>query len=115
MSLYKPFAEELLTVTASSTPLTAATYKDTDSGAESGAEYASPPIASIAKANSCVIEVVTEGIFYSLNGGTPTSADHALANVGDTVTLTNYQQIQNFRAVREAATNATLAVTYYRE
>lgn len=114
MSLYKPFAEELLTVTATATPLTAATYKDTDSGAASGAEYASPPIASIAKANSAVLEVLSESIYYTLNGGTPTSADH-LAATNDTITLTNYQQIQNFRAVRIAASNATIAVTYYRE
>lgn len=111
MPLRKAFAEELVTATNASTGLTANTYNQTSAGATSQSEYPTP---STSRAQGAIIEVKTESIYYSLNGGTPTSDDHVL-NTGDTLTLENYQHIANFRAVRTGVSNATLAVTYYKD
>lgn len=111
MPLNKPFAEEEVTVLSTVTALTASTYNQTSNGAASNREYPTP---STTRAQGAVVEVKTESIYYTLNGGTPTSADHQL-NTGDTVTLNNHQQVANFRAIRTGGTNATLSVTYYKE
>lgn len=107
----KPFAEELVTVSNTSKPLTAATYNATSVGATSGREYA---FAGGFKADSANVEVKTESIYYTLNGGTPTSDDHVL-NTGDILKLESYQTVKDFRAIRTGASDATLAVTYYKE
>lgn len=47
--------------------------------------------------------------------GAPVAATTGhLANVGDVFTFVNYNQMRNFRIIRETGVNAALKVTYYR-
>lgn len=95
------FAYETLTVSNASTALTAATYAPAD-------------YASKGKAQRAVITANDQPARFRVDGGAPTATvGHKLA-AGETVVITGYTNIVNFRIIREGATDVNLAVTYER-
>jgi hypothetical protein len=91
------YAQETLTVDNSVTILTAATYQ---TGKHSDVQ-------------NCVITVEDAAIRFWTTGATPvaTSSGH-LVNAGDTIQLTRKHSVENFKAIRDTGTNATIQVTY---
>lgn len=63
------------------------------------------------------VQVVTSGIYYSVNSNraTPSSTVGHEANAGDDLHLYGKRDLDNFRAVRQGGTDATLKVSYYSE
>jgi len=89
--LYAPFAYESVTVTNTSTTLTASTYLN---------------------ASRAFMTVETAAVRYRVDGAAPTSAEGHLLNIGDVLTLIGLQTIRNFKAIRTGATSGVLKVTY---
>ena len=90
------FAQERVTVGASSIGLTIATF------------LATPP------AKVALISVESAQTRWLDDSTAPTSSTGHVANPTDTLTLDSLQRISNFRAIRTGSTSATLQVTYYR-
>ncbi len=49
---------------------------------------------------------------FRIDGGAPTSTVGHQAQVGDVIQLTSNEDIANFKAIRDTATDATIHVTY---
>ena len=58
----------------------------------------------------CTLE--TGPVRFTLDGTAPTTTTGHLMNIGDTLTIRNAFDIQNFRAIRTTATSGELFVTY---
>lgn len=58
------------------------------------------------------ITVETASIRFRLDGTNPTSSVGHLAAAGDTIRLDSIEEIEGFKAIRTASTNATLCVSY---
>lgn len=89
------FAFEQLTVTNAVKTLTAATYV-------SGAK----------KAQIAFITVESADIRYTYDGTTPSGSVGHLAVAGTAITLFGSHDIENFKAYRDASSDATISVTY---
>ncbi len=64
-------------------------------------------------ATSAVIQVQTSAIRFTVDGAQPAAGLGHRADPGATITLTSYADLHSFLAIREGATDANLAVTYY--
>lgn len=95
------FARESVTIGASSTALTAATYAP-------GTTAAPTPHASWV-----LITVETDQVRWNAVPDTDADANDSLLNVGDALELHGINNIRNFRAIRVTG-NATLRVQYAR-
>lgn len=61
-----------------------------------------------------VIVVSSAAIRYRIDGkGAPTTASGMYADVGDTIILESFEDMQHFRAIRTTTTSATIDVTYF--
>lgn len=112
---HNAFASEVVSITASSTPLTAATYNGSTGSGTSQREYPVGGGAGTAthRAQMAVLEA-KGAIYYTLDGSTPTSTNsHALA-AGANLTLFGNTKIANFRAIRQGGSNVDIYATYYR-
>jgi hypothetical protein len=106
-----PLGSEALTVTNAVKQLTATVYNTSEAGATSGSEYA---LVSGHKANSAVLEVLTESIWYTTDGSTPTTSNgHELA-AGDTLILDTYGVIAALKMYRATGSDSTIYITYYK-
>lgn len=65
-----------------------------------------------ASAEKVVMTVETQPIRYMYHSGTPTADTGHYAGTVDTITLTDLQDIQNFRAISVGAGSATIFATY---
>lgn len=92
--LFKAFASETITVGASATSLTSATY--TTDGE---------------KAKRAIITIQGGQLRYFYSGETPTSSIGHLVNVFDVIVLLGSDNINNFRAIR-VTNDSTITVTY---
>lgn len=111
MFAYNLLGSEPLTVSSTPVTLTASVYNATSAGATSQREY---PMPGNQKAAKAVVETLTNAIWYTLDGTTPSSTNGHLLNAGDQVTLENYTKIKNFKAIRTAGSDATVYITYYK-
>lgn len=59
-----------------------------------------------------VITVEDGSIRYRIDGGNPTGSVGHLANAGDQIELESYEEVLNFKAIRDAGSDGTLNVTY---
>ena len=91
----KAFAFETVTVTASSTALTTATY--TTDGE---------------KAKRAVLTLETGQIRYRYDGTAPTASVGHILNVFDILVINSSDNISNFRAIRTGGTSGVLSCTY---
>lgn len=92
------FARESVTIPDSATALTAATYN-----------VSTRPHARVA-----LITVEDAQISFTLDGTTPTATVGHLADIGDTITLRNSNEVNRFQAIRTGSTSGTLKVSYAR-
>ena len=62
--------------------------------------------------NKATILVEDANIRYRVDGGNPTSTLGLLANNGDVISLIGRSELKLFRAIREAAADATITCDY---
>ena len=60
-----------------------------------------------------VITVESARVRYRVDGTDPTSSVGDLVNPSQRITLTSFSDIENFSAIRDGSTSATLDVHYY--
>lgn len=102
LSLRQGFAHETLTVTNASLPLTATVYAPAASTQTTG------------KAQRALITANDQPIRFRYDGGAPTVAIGHKLGIGESIVITGYVNITNFRAIKEGATDCNMAVTYER-
>jgi hypothetical protein len=61
-------------------------------------------------ATAAVVQVLTEGINWTIDGTTPTAALGFNSNAGDFIYLDSAMKVKNFLAIREAANDASIEV-----
>ena len=61
------------------------------------------------------IYVRTAAIVFTRDGTAPTATLGIQANAGDIIMLNSREELENFRAIRQGGTNATLDVEYFNE
>jgi hypothetical protein len=95
------YAYETLTISTTSTALTATNHTPTDYPTKG-------------KAQKAIITANDQPARFRYDSGTPTAAvGHKLA-AGETIVIYGIANISNFRVIREGATDVNLAVTYER-
>lgn len=65
-----------------------------------------------ASAERAIVSVETNRIRYKYDGGTPTAALGHIAEAGDFLTITDYTNIQNFKALSIGSGSSSLQVSY---
>jgi hypothetical protein len=100
MELGKPYATEQLAVSSSPVSLTAALVNNS-------ANY--PDF----RASGAMINVITDAIYYTLDGSTPSSTNGINLAAGGYVELHGYQKVKNFKAIR-VTSDATINVQYFK-
>lgn len=60
----------------------------------------------------CTLEIASDSIRFTLDGTAPTTTNGHMLVTGDILTIKNAWDIKNFRAIRTAAADGTLHVTY---
>lgn len=101
---------ERLTVTAGQQVLTAATYGVSASGGADDVSYRGPKSPTAA-----VIQVQTQPIAFTTDGTTLTDGTTKgfIAQANDLIYLNTIQEIQNFKAWRNGASDAAIEVQYF--
>lgn len=97
-----PYTSEQLTV--STTALSGTTTKVDNHSRING---------SVTKAAAAVVQAVANGVFYTLDGSTPSSTNGFLLAAGETLPLAGYQKVKALKMVRSGASDATVYITYY--
>lgn len=98
---------ERITISTSALPLTAATYNiQQDSALNKYARNDIQPVYAL-------VQVLTNSVNFTVDGTTPTSSVGYLAAANDTIHLNSYQEIQQFRAIRNGGADGALEVTYF--
>lgn len=97
--MLRQFAYEEITVSTTALGLTAATY------AASGGWPC---------AQRAVVQVLSAGIRFKLNGDSPTSSTGFAESAGSSFTLDNEAEISGFKAIRSGGADAKLIVSYLR-
>ena len=59
------------------------------------------------------IYVRTAAIVFTRDGTTPTATKGIQANVGDIILLNSREELENFSAIRQTSTSATVDVEYF--
>ena len=96
------YAREQVTVSTTSIGGTAATMNNTSGGQWSF------------NANAAYVEVISNDIYYTIDGSTPSSTNGNRLAAGQFLILTSKSKVQNFRAVRGATgVDAVIDISYY--
>ena len=97
------FAHETLTVSNTVKALTAATYEPTGE------------LSLQVKPRAVLITVHAQPIRYTFNGTNPVAATTGhYAAAGVEIFVSGYQNIKNFKAIRDGGTDASIGVTYFK-
>ena len=107
----KAYATERVTVGSTTTTLTATTYNNVDAGSTSALEM---PFGGSFRATAVLVEVITEGLYYTMDGTNPTSSTGHKLGTGDQLVVMGPQKIATFKAIRNT-TDCTVQYTYYKE
>lgn len=99
----KVYDKEQVTVSTSSVGGTASKINNVDSDG---------PIDF--KASAATAFVVSNNVYYTFDGTTPSATNGEIAYAGDRVAISGYQKVLNFRMLRTAASDATVNMTYYK-
>jgi hypothetical protein len=108
----KAINSEQLTVTSAVKQLTAAEYNNSGVSALDSAyrgDYQGP---AGLKASAALIQVLSDDVYYTFDGSTPSSSNGRRAFAGDTIVVAGHQKLRDFKAIR-VTTDATLNVEYY--
>ena len=65
------------------------------------------------RASAIVVEVITNTVWYTTDGSTPTSSNGNKLTAGDVVTLAGFQKLADFQMVRDGGSDATVDISYY--
>lgn len=65
------------------------------------------------KASAAILEVISEGIIYTLDGSTPTSTNGNRLVAGDVLPIAGQDKVRQLKMIRSGATNAVVDVSYY--
>lgn len=66
------------------------------------------------RADAAVVTAVTNGIFYTLDGTTPSSSNGKRLLLNEELPIAGYQKIRDFKAVRDGGVDAVIDIAYYR-
>lgn len=90
---------ERLTVTAAETRITSTVYIVPNTNVRE-------PVS----ASAAALQVITESIYWTIDGTVPTASIGFEAAAGDFIYLDSHQKVKEFRAIRTGVTNATVEV-----
>ena len=107
-----PYATEQITVSSAAVTGTAALIANTAGAQTDGSSPAR--WAQTIPASAAIIEVATNGIYYTVDGTTPSSTNGHRLNAGDVLTLSGRQKIGNLKMIRQSA-DSVVNVTYYKD
>lgn len=96
------YGYETVTVPNTATALTASLYQKTSNVSQQDTEEA-------------LITCETAQIRYRFDGVAPTSTEGHILDVGQSLVVDGYKNIQNFKAIRTGATSGVLKITYQRQ
>ena len=114
----KLFAREQVTVSTASVGGTAATYNGSSAGAASQIEMpavGAPGTTGRFRASAAVIEVISNDIYYTIDGSTPSSTNGNRLNAGSILQLAGYQKVSQLRMLRNGSSDAVVDISYYKE
>src|SRR6478609_1568781 len=103
------YDKETITVSSSAVTLSATKLANVQTGATSGREYAFASTMT-RKASGVIIEVLSQPIYYTLDGSTPTSTNGHTLVAGDTLPIVGYQKCKSLKMIRQSA-DATVFVS----
>lgn len=106
----KPYITEQITVSTSAVSPTAAAVNNTAGPSGGNSLYWSVTF----PANAAVVEVMTNGIYYTLDGSTPSSTNGQKLNSGDVLTLAGRQKVVKLKMIRQSA-DSVVNLVYYKE
>lgn len=91
-------------VTVSTTPIggTAAKINNTADTLNSGT-----------KATAALVQAVTNGFYYTLDGSTPSGSNGGVVAAGEILALAGYSKVNKFRAIRSGGSDAVVNIQYY--
>ena len=106
----KAYATEQITVSTVVVSPTAATVRNSTgtSGANTNYWAVSFP------ASAAVLEVMTNGIYYTFDGSTPSSTNGQKLDAGDVLTIAGRQKVANLKMIRQT-TDSVVNLAYYKE
>lgn len=106
----KAYATEQLTVSTVVLSPTPATVRNTTgtSGANTNYWAVSFP------ASAVNVEVLTNGVYYTMDGSTPSATNGQKLNAGDSLTIAGRQKISNLKMIRQSA-DSLVNLAYYKE
>lgn len=117
----KLFAREQVTVSTASIGGTAATYNGQATGETTQREQ--PAVGAIHssgnparfRASAAIVELITNDIFYTIDGSTPSSTNGNRLSAGMILSLAGYQKVSQFRMLRNGSSDAVVDISYYKE
>lgn len=101
------YANERLTVSSSALGLTTSTL-------ENWQTYGTYQNAKDLKGSAVLITVVTNGVYLTMNGDTPSASVGVELTTGDQLVVVGFQKLKDLRMIRNSASDATVEVTYYK-
>lgn len=66
------------------------------------------------KASGALVEVRTNGIYYTLDGSTPSSTNGIAVGAAQFIEIVGYQNVKKFKGVRQTA-DGTINVQFFKE
>ena len=106
----KPYSTEQLTVSTVALSPTAATVRNTTGTSGANTNYWAVSFA----ARAALVECATNGIYYTLDGSTPSSTNGHRMAAGDVLTLSGRQSIAALKMLRQSA-DSVVNITFYKE
>lgn len=101
----------VLGMVATCSPAWCAKYFESVTVANSAVSLSVSQISGPVSSVSCTLE--TAQIRYRMDGDSPTASEGHLMNVGGQITLTDYESIARFKAIRTGGTSGVLKCTYF--
>lgn len=102
------YTRERITVSTSAIGLTTSTLENWQSYGgydQQGADL---------KASAALLTVVTNGVYYTLDGSTPSASVGIELTTGDQLMIYGFQKLKSLRMIRSGGSDATVEVTYYK-
>ena len=106
----KPYATEQLTISTSVLSPTAATVRNTTGTSGSNSDYWAVSF----PASAAYLDVLTNGIYYTMDGSTPSATNGQRLNAGDALTIAGRQKISALKMLRQSA-DSVVNLAYYKE
>ena len=106
----KPYATEQITVSTSVVSPTAATVRNSSGTSGENTNYWAVSF----PASAAYLEVLTNGIYYTMDGSTPSSTNGQKLNAGDVLTIAGRQKVANLKMIQQSS-DSVVNLSYYKE